>query len=344
MFFEFCVRVLVISLLDFGQHANALSYRSGGSSGIMPHFDYPGNHKPAFASTYERSAHPGGFLGSSGSSHSESGRVDSYSPERSVFSYLPGSRIIQKPTQDSQQAPPANANANGVFQTKDAMWDFALPKNGKRFGLGIASSSGIGMQAGPQPRSKPQQTSYWPRSKPQQTSYWPRSKPQQTSYWPRSKPQQTSYRPRTIYRPPQGTSYGPPPKPQEPIYRPPQGISYGPPPKPQEPIYRPPQGINYGPPPKPQEPIYRPPQGISYRPPPKPQEPIYRPPQGINYGPPPKPQESSYRYGMRDYPSLRSSSGPNVQPADLNVDPRSSRQFPMASPDHPRWQNPLVLV
>uniref|UniRef100_G3NNV2 Uncharacterized protein n=2 Tax=Gasterosteus aculeatus TaxID=69293 RepID=G3NNV2_GASAC len=149
MSFGFSVRVLVLSLLAFGHNTNAL-YRSGGPSGTRPLFAHPRSHNPDFVSTYERSVQPGGFLGSSGSSHGGSGQVDGYSPYGSVSSYVPEPQILRK--QNSQQPPKTNPNANGRFSTKGGNWDLA-PQNGKSIKSGIASSSAIIMQSGSEPHT-----------------------------------------------------------------------------------------------------------------------------------------------------------------------------------------------
>ncbi|XP_054462598.1 uncharacterized protein LOC129097719 [Anoplopoma fimbria] len=115
-----CVRLILLSL-TFCQHANVLSYRSGGSYGVQPFFDYSGS-----------------------SSHSRGGKVDSNSPEGSVSSYRPRSLNIQ---QNSQKPLQTNPDGNGVLQTKAGMWDLLLPQNGKRFESGIASSRGIVIQS-----------------------------------------------------------------------------------------------------------------------------------------------------------------------------------------------------
>ncbi|GAA6229916.1 proline-rich protein 4-like [Lates japonicus] len=189
----FCVRVLLLSLLAFGPHAKALSYRSGGSGGIEPYFqvaeDFPGNHRPGLTlSSYESSAQPRGSLGSSGPSaggYSDSyGRqVDGYSRERSVSSYKPDPMIRTKPRENPQQ-PRYQNNAN-IPQTKAGMWDVAFPQNVNRFESGIVSSHGIEMHSGRQSEDKPQQ--------PKQPVYPPKpqQQPKQPVYPP--KPQQPSY-------------------------------------------------------------------------------------------------------------------------------------------------------
>ncbi|XP_034401405.1 sporozoite surface protein 2-like [Cyclopterus lumpus] len=212
MDFCFCVRVLVLSLLTFGQHVNALSYRSGSSNYIKPHFVYTRNDKLPLAAVFESSAQSGGFLGSSGSSHSAGGQVDRYSPEGSVSSYSSSSLNIRKPTQNSQQSRQTNPNANGVFQTKAGMWNLGSPQNGKRFESGIASSRGIVMHAGPQPPSIPEQLSYQPPSQSQQLGY-------REPVYP-SRPQDSVYpsRPRDSVYPSKPLQHDYPSKPLQPVY------------------------------------------------------------------------------------------------------------------------------
>ncbi|KAM8767373.1 uncharacterized protein AB9X84_006253 [Acanthopagrus schlegelii] len=226
----FCVRVLLLSLFGFVQHANALSFRSGGYSGTR-HYqlaeDFPWSHKPAFAPpSYENAAQPRGHWGhsypdrpaaSAGRFSGSDGReVVSYSPEGSVSSYGSGSPIEQKPREKPQHQPNSSGNA---------------------YESAVVSSYGIQMQA------EPQQPGYPPR--PQQPGYPPR--PQQPGYPPR--PQQPGYPPK-----PQQPGY--PPKPQQPGY-PPKPQQPGYPPKPQQPGY-PPKPQQPGYPPKPQQPGYPP--------------------------------------------------------------------------------------
>nr|XP_033950179.1 paternally-expressed gene 3 protein-like [Pseudochaenichthys georgianus] len=215
MYFGLCVRVLVISLLMCGQQAKALSYRSGGSNGITPHFDFSRSLKPASTSSDDSSAQPERVLGSyspfhadgalsetlkpaaapsaGGYSGSHGRQVDGYSPEGSVSSYGPSQPIIRKPN----QLPQANPSANGVLPSKSAPWAFPLPPNTNSFQSGIASSSAIVMHSGPY--SKPQKPKNLP--KPQQAGYKPKPhqpKPQQAANpsnplqsWYHPKPQQT---------------------------------------------------------------------------------------------------------------------------------------------------------
>ncbi|KAK5910761.1 hypothetical protein CgunFtcFv8_004997 [Champsocephalus gunnari] len=214
MYFGLCVRVLVISLLIFGQQAKALSYRSGGSSGITPHFDFSRSLKPASTSSDDSSAQPERVLGSyspfhadgalsetlkpaaapsaGGYSGSHGRQVDGYSPEGSVSSYGPSQPIIRKPN----QLPQANPSANGVLPSKAAPWAFPLPPNPNSFQSGIASSSAIVMHSGPY--SKPYQPSNPQQAKPYQPAYplnpqraTNPSSPLLSRYQP--KPQQRSY-------------------------------------------------------------------------------------------------------------------------------------------------------
>ncbi|KAK5936350.1 hypothetical protein CgunFtcFv8_027786 [Champsocephalus gunnari] len=214
MYFGLCVRVIVISLLIVGQQAKALSYRSGGSSGITPHFDYSRSLQPASTSSDDSSAQPERVLGSyspfhadgalsetlkpaaapsaGGYSGSHGRQVDGYSPEGSVSSYGPSQPIIRKPN----QLPQANPSANGVLPSKAAPWAFPLPPNPNSFQSGIASSSAIVMHSGPY--SKPYQPSNPQQAKPYQPAYplnpqraTNPSSPLLSRYQP--KPQQRSY-------------------------------------------------------------------------------------------------------------------------------------------------------
>ncbi|XP_035537767.1 uncharacterized protein LOC118343119 [Morone saxatilis] len=169
MAFGFCVRVLLLSLLAFGWHAKALTYRSGGSSSIEPHFElaenFPRSYKPALApSSYESSAQPLGSYGPSYTlkpaaapsggrfSGSYEGRGNGYSPEGSVSSSMPDLLMLQKPRQNSEQPHyQPNSDINGVPQTKAGRWDLALPQNRNGFESGIVSSNGIEMHSGQQP-------------------------------------------------------------------------------------------------------------------------------------------------------------------------------------------------
>ncbi|XP_034456969.1 adhesive plaque matrix protein-like [Hippoglossus hippoglossus] len=149
-----CVRVLLLSLLAFGPHAEAPSYRSGGSSGVTPYFKSPsallGDQNPGLASSsYESSAQADGSQGGSGPSYPEGGssdelepagaggdtgyygrQVDGNSQERSVSSYRPDPIIPSKPSyQPKPQQPssyqPKPQKKPGTPST-DFMWDFAL--------------------------------------------------------------------------------------------------------------------------------------------------------------------------------------------------------------------------
>ncbi|XP_033980870.1 adhesive plaque matrix protein-like [Trematomus bernacchii] len=215
MYFELCVRVLVLSLLIFGQQAKALSSRIVGPSGITTRFHFSRRLKPASTSSDDSSAQPERVLGSYSPFHADGAlsktlkpaaapsgshgrQVDGYSPEGSVSSYGPSQPIIRKPN----QLPQANPSANGVLPTKAALWAFPLPHNPNSFQSGIASSSAIVMHSGPYSAvpSKPQEPKNLP--KPQQARYKPKPhqpKPQQAANpsnplqsWYRPKPQQAA--------------------------------------------------------------------------------------------------------------------------------------------------------
>ncbi|XP_060916156.1 uncharacterized protein LOC132991399 [Labrus mixtus] len=305
----FGLRVLLLSLLAVGQHANELSYRSGGSKTVTPYFEqaesFQRRPKP-----YEPSAQQGSSLSSYGQSYTDSGSsgnrkpaaapysgsygsgVDGYSPERSVSTHKPPI-IRQNPQQPTQ----------GVYQSKDNMWDIALQQNENVVETAVASSRGIEIYLGSQPEagrangypSKPQQPGY--QSKPQQPGYQSKpQQPQQPGY--QSKPQQPGYQS----------------KPQQP------GYQSKPQSKPQQPSYQ------SKPPSKPQQPSYLKPQQLSYQS--KPQEPQFQPRQ-------PKPQQGVQQskdvmWDLDFYPESGS--------------PRRSRPIPIASRDYPGWKQPLVPV
>ncbi|XP_034054411.1 DNA-directed RNA polymerase II subunit RPB1-like [Gymnodraco acuticeps] len=222
MFISSFLRVIVISLLIFGQQAKALSYRSGGSSGITPHFDFSRSLKPDSTSSDDSSEQPERVLGSyspfhadgalsetlkpaaapsaGGYSGSHGRQVDGYSPEGSVSSYGPSQPIIRKPN----QLPQANPSANGVIPSKAAPWAFPLSHNPNSFQSGIASSYAIVMHSGPY--SKPQKPKNLP--KPQQAGYKPKPhqpKPQQAAN--PSNPQQSWYQPKPQQTKPNQPSY-----------------------------------------------------------------------------------------------------------------------------------------
>ncbi|XP_056255632.1 PGC-1 and ERR-induced regulator in muscle protein 1-like [Seriola aureovittata] len=225
----YCVRVFLLSLLAFGPHAKALSYRSRGAGIIKPYFDqaegFSGSHKPDSASPkYESPAQPGGFIGSSGPSYPNTGsfenlkpagtkgysgsygrEVDGYSPDGSVSSYRRA-----KPRDNPQQP--------SVLQTKAGMWDIAASQNGIGFGSGIASSYGIEMASDHQSETRLQKPSYLDQAQPQPSypgkpQLQPRS--QQPSYpgKPQPRPQRPSYPAQPQPRP-QRPSYPAQPQPQ----------------------------------------------------------------------------------------------------------------------------------
>ncbi|XP_034054369.1 probable serine/threonine-protein kinase samkC [Gymnodraco acuticeps] len=333
MYFGLCVRVLVISLLIFGQQAKALSYRSGGSSGITPHFDFSRSLKPASTSSDDSSAQPERVLGSyspfhadgalsetlkpaaapsaGGYSGSHGRQVDGYSPEGSVSSYGPSQPIIRKPN----QLPQANPSANGVIPSKAAPWAFPLSHNPNSFQSGIASSSAIVMHSGPY--SKPQKPKNLP--KPQQAGYKP--KPHQP------KPQPNP----SIPLQPKPHQPKPQPNPSNPLqswYQPkPQQT------KPNQPSY--PSSPLQAKPYQPSNPQQAKPYQPSYPSNPQQADPL----QGVLQS----------KAGMWDFPSQGSvASGSNVQPTDSNshlkVDPRSLREIPMPFPYQPRWPQQLLPV
>ncbi|XP_034400755.1 altered inheritance of mitochondria protein 3-like isoform X2 [Cyclopterus lumpus] len=331
MYFGFCVRVLVLSLLTLGQDANALGERRGGSSGIKPLFEYTSNHKLVLPSDIESSAQAGRFIGSSGSSHSAVGQVDRYSPQGSVSSY--GS----------------NPNAKGVIQTKAGMWDYVSPENGIRFVSGIASSGGIVMEAGPQPLSELQPSVYLPhhqspsgyqlkqtgyqtpsvyqpkphqagdqfpsvyQPKPHQSPSVYQSKPQQAGY--QSKPQQPRHQSPAVYQPkPQQTVYQSPSmyQPQKPRHQSPSVYQ----PKPQQTVYQSPSIY------QPQKPRHQSPSVYQ----PKPQQTVYQP----------KPQQTAYQS-----PSMYQPQKPRLQSPSVYQPKPQQAGYQSASVYQPKPQKPL---
>ncbi|XP_029298890.1 basic salivary proline-rich protein 4-like isoform X1 [Cottoperca gobio] len=300
----FCVRVLVLSLLTLGQQAKALGFRSGGSGGISPHFDFSRSLKPASTSSYERHSQPEGFLGRSvpsytkgGSAaalsaggprsyHVSSGRhVAGYSPKGSVSSYRP----VTQPPQN-------NPYAQGAIQSKTGMWSKLL--SGNVFESGIASSYGIKMLSVPQPELESAVPSKRPgyESKPQRPGY--ESKPQRPGH--QSKPEPQPQRPGHQSKPqPQRPGHQSKPQPQRPGHQS----------KPQ------PQRPGHQSKPQPH------PQGYQS----KPQRP------GHQSKPQPQPQQPGHQ-------SKPQQPGPQPQ------QPGHQRYIPMASPDHPRWQQQLPPV
>ncbi|TDH03695.1 hypothetical protein EPR50_G00144680 [Perca flavescens] len=186
----FCVRVLVLLLLTFCQHAKALSYS-----------DFQRSLEPASSENLEPAAAPG----AGGPSGSSGRQVDGYSPEGSVSSYRPGPLLIQKSRQKLQQPLQNDPNA-GVLQT-----EAEIPQTEYRES-GISSRYGITLYF-PEPEStwqaKPEQRSYPAKS--QQLPSYP-AKSQQPPYpaYP-AKPQLPAYPAK-----PQLPAY--PAKPQLPAY------------------------------------------------------------------------------------------------------------------------------
>ncbi|TDH03704.1 hypothetical protein EPR50_G00144720 [Perca flavescens] len=207
----FCVRVLVLSLVTFGQHAKALSYRNGGFKDVTPHFDFQRSFNLASSENLEQAAAPsaGGYSGSYG------WQVDGYSQEGSVSSYGPGHPILQEPRQNPQQPPQTNPNtgflssSNGIKmdsvpQHESTWWSrtqqHAYPANLQKLGYPARSQQHNGPAGSqqnayldypskpvkPSRPSKPKQPSH--PSKSQKPGYL--SKPQST-WWSRT--QQHAY-------------------------------------------------------------------------------------------------------------------------------------------------------
>ncbi|XP_023276553.1 basic salivary proline-rich protein 3-like [Seriola lalandi dorsalis] len=370
----YCVRVFLLSLLAFGPHAKALSYRGGGSSIIKPYFaqaeGFSGSHKPGSASPkYESPAQPGGFIGSSVPSYPNTGsfenlkpagaggysgsygrQVDGYSPDGSVSSYR-----RSKPRDNPQQPHfKTQLNAKGVLQTKAGMWDVASPQDGNRFDSGIASSHGIEMASGHQSETRPQKPSYPAQPRPQQPSYpgKPQPRPQQPSYpgKPQPRPQQPSYLGYPGKPQPQQPSYPgkPQPRPQpsypgKPQLQPrSQQPSYPgkPQPRPQRPSYP------VQPQPRPQRPSYpaqpqpQPrPQHPSYPAQPQPQPRPQRPSYPAQPQPQPRPQRPSYP--GQPQPSYPAQPQPE-QPSYLGKPPlRPQQPSYLGKPQQPSYLSKL---
>ncbi|XP_071061010.1 sporozoite surface protein 2-like [Pseudochaenichthys georgianus] len=377
MYFGLCVRVLVISLLIFGQQAKALSYRSGGSSGITPHFDFSRSLKPASTSSDDSSAQPERVLGSyspfhadgalsetlkpaaapsaGGYSGSHGRQVDGYSPEGSVSSYGPSQPIIRKPN----QLPQANPSANGVLPSKAAPWAFPLPPNPNSFQSGIASSSAIVMHSGPY--SKPQKPKNLP--KPQQAGYKPKPhqpKPQQAANpsnplqsWYHPKPQQTKpNQPSYPSNPQQAKPYQPSNPQQAKPYQPAYPLNPQRSPDPSSPLqsrlleprakpYQPANPLN------PQR-ATNPSSPLQSRYQPKPQHPAYasNPQQAKPYQPsyPSNPQQSRYQSKpqLPAYPSNPQQAKPYRPSYPSN--PQQAKPYQPAYPSNPQQAKPLQWV
>ncbi|TNN72546.1 hypothetical protein EYF80_017153 [Liparis tanakae] len=170
------------SMWDFVSPENGKRFESGitSSRGIVmqagpqpPAEPQPSVYQPGYSSIYQT-------------------QRPSYQPQQPSV-YKPQEQI-RKLKQNSQKPP--QSNAKDSFQTKTGMWDFVVPENGKRFESGIASSQGIVMQAGPQPLEEPQPSVHQPGVsftsvyQPQQPSVY---QPQQPSVY---QPQQQIRRPK----------------------------------------------------------------------------------------------------------------------------------------------------
>ncbi|XP_037831821.1 uncharacterized protein LOC108246355 isoform X1 [Kryptolebias marmoratus] len=148
----FCLRVLLLSLMTYGQLALGNIYRHG-SKIIRPYTEQaeasPWTYNPV-SSTYDISVHPRGSKATStfpdgpktsvsrqGPSHFFSGQVDSYSPSGSVSSYKPAS-VQWRPKQTPQQS------QSSFFQVRPGAWD---PSQGERKGSNVVSSGAIVMHA-----------------------------------------------------------------------------------------------------------------------------------------------------------------------------------------------------
>ncbi|XP_030597688.1 alpha carbonic anhydrase 8-like [Archocentrus centrarchus] len=99
------------------------------------------------ASRYESSVQPGSSLGVYGASHGS--YINGYLQQGGASSYRPGSMSSSRLRQPHKQSH-YQVKTDGVFQSKDAMSDFALPQKGNRLQAGIVSSYAIEMRSEPQ--------------------------------------------------------------------------------------------------------------------------------------------------------------------------------------------------
>ncbi|XP_042068877.1 AT-rich interactive domain-containing protein 1A isoform X3 [Haplochromis burtoni] len=198
-----CVRVLLLSLLAFSKHAEALTYRRSYSSVIKPYFgkpeDFPHNQYPV--SRHKSYAQPRSSLGvygpENGSPESSyptaaglpggagasSGRpLNGYLQQESMSSYRSGSSQPHKPSY-------YQGDTDGALQSKDAMWGLAPSQKRNWIDAGIVSSYPIEMRSVPQRPSNEHQTQ--PHDKQEQFS--DESSMFQSRPQPRPLPQQPRY-------------------------------------------------------------------------------------------------------------------------------------------------------
>ncbi|XP_026013052.1 pollen-specific leucine-rich repeat extensin-like protein 1 isoform X2 [Astatotilapia calliptera] len=234
-----CVRVLLLSLLAFSKHAEALTYRRSYSSVIKPYFGKPEDfpHNQYLVSRHKSYAQPRSSLGvygpENGSPESSyptaaglpggagasSGRpLNGYLQQESMSSYRSGSSQPHKPSY-------YQGDTDGALQSKDAMWGLAPSQKRNWIDTGIVSSYPIEMRSVPQRPSNEHQTQ--PHDKQEQFSDessmfqsrpQPRPLPQQPRYEaskPQARPRPTPQQPRYEASKPQAQPW---PFPQQPRY------------------------------------------------------------------------------------------------------------------------------
>nr|XP_024654185.1 pollen-specific leucine-rich repeat extensin-like protein 1 isoform X4 [Maylandia zebra] len=198
-----CVRVLLLSLLAFSKHAEALTYRRSYSSVIKPYFGKPEDfpHNQYLVSRHKSYAQPRSSLGvygpENGSPESSyptaaglpggagasSGRpLNGYLQQESMSSYRSGSSQPHKPSY-------YQGDTDGALQSKDAMWGLAPSQKRNWIDAGIVSSYPIEMRSVPQRPSNEHQTQ--PHDKQEQFS--DESSMFQSQPQPRPLPQQPRY-------------------------------------------------------------------------------------------------------------------------------------------------------
>ncbi|XP_026013054.1 circumsporozoite protein-like isoform X4 [Astatotilapia calliptera] len=343
-----CVRVLLLSLLAFSKHAEALTYRRSYSSVIKPYFGKPEDfpHNQYLVSRHKSYAQPRSSLGvygpENGSPESSyptaaglpggagasSGRpLNGYLQQESMSSYRSGSSQPHKPSY-------YQGDTDGALQSKDAMWGLAPSQKRNWIDTGIVSSYPIEMRSVPQRPSNEHQTQ--PHDKQEQFSDessmfqsrpQPRPLPQQPRYEaskPQARPRPTPQQPRYEASKPQAQPW---PFPQQPRYEAskPQAQPW---PFPQQPRYEAskPQAQPW---PFPQQPRYEASKPQA-QPRPTPQQPRYEAskPQAQ---PRPTPQQPRYE-----------ASKPQAQPRPTPQQPRYEASKPQAqprpTPQQPRYE------
>ncbi|XP_039907954.1 vacuolar protein sorting-associated protein 27-like isoform X2 [Simochromis diagramma] len=352
-----CVRVLLLSLLAFSKHAEALTYRSSYSSVIKPYFgmaeDFP--HNQYLVSRHKSYAQPRSSLGvygpENGSPESSyptaaglpggagasSGRpLNGYLQQESMSSYRSGSSQPHKPSY-------YQGDTDGALQSKDAMWGLAPSQKRNWIDAGIVSSYPIEMRSVPQRPSNEHQTQ--PHDKQEQFSDessmfqsrpQPRPLPQQPRYeasklqaQPRPFPQQPRYEASKLQAQPL-------PFPQQPRYEASKPHAQAQP-FPQQPRYEA-SKLQAQPLPFPQQPRYEA-SKLQAQPRPFPQQPRYEASK-LQAQPRPFPQQPRYEASKPQGSEANSPSGGVLQTRsgmwDL-ADPRSFRPIPVSLRNLYRW-------